>query len=615
MTKAAKLNEIAAEQNDKLFKSFNELSKSGLIASGGMNTVFENLQTMKMTTAELENFNRLLIGNSKELKLFGTTAGEGATEFAKVAGGLYDEFNQTLGLLGVTADDQREHTLRYIAQQTRLGMIQGKTQEQLIKGTKNYIEELDRIAMLTGASRQEQEDARKAILEMQSLRGAIRQAELDRDEPRKRALETAQAVSATLQAMGLTRGAAGVAQFVSGRGVVGEESAAAFATFGPKALDAIMAGKSAADVLQLMNQSTKQITDQLAQPVSIGADLNALLTDSYARLDDFVISITQAQKAIKPGETLDEAALRLQREKREKADPRTLANVKATENMQRTAINLDTAVNSFTTATKIYELSSAGMLEASKLLKQFTTGGSSSSTTPTSPGPKGSLAAPTSGLSFSPWAGRMGNIPGALSSDIKLKSGAEKHGRSTDALYSAVNQVHAALGGDYKYFSGLNDRAPSLDNPSKHASGQAFDLVLNDPTQYASVLAKIKTINGISFANFEPKGKVNANGSVSTGDHIHAEVSAKYGGIASGPTTGFPATLHGPKEAIVPLATDSLLEKMATASASEFTQSMSNNGKEQTNVLLRLVDKVDEMISKLSTSNDIQDQILKYSRI
>ena len=136
---------------------------------------------------------------------------------------------------------------------------------------------------------------------------------------------------------------------------------------------------------------------------------------------------------------------------------------------------------------------------------------------PVTPGQAPAAPAAPGPQSTAPGAGVVGSL--------KLKPGAENKGKSTDSLYAVAGEVHKMLNGDYKYFSGFNDR----EGRSKHASGQAFDLVLNDPTKYQSVLGQIKSLPGVSFAQFEPKGFVNPSGSISSGDHIHTEVSARNG--------------------------------------------------------------------------------------
>ena len=367
--KSAELNDMGAKQNDKVFKSFQELSKSGLVASRGMTDVFNNLQTMRMTTAELEKFNSLLVGNSKDLKMFGATTADGATQFAKVAGGVYDGFNKSLGMLGVTADEQREHTLKYMAQQTRMGLIQGKSVNDLVKGSKNYIEELDRLAMLTGASRKEQEEARDAILKIEELRAAMYVAEQSGDKAEAARLEKYLKVASALQVSGDTRGAAGAAEFAAGKGIVGEKSAAFFQTY-KGTVNAINEGKSTAEALVEGTKSAGELMKQVARTKAVGGDVKPMLTGDFATMADNQKRMEEALKlvAANPKLTIEEALKKLQQEKIDKADPKTKANVEMAEAQQRVAIKLDTVLDKYFDAAKIHKMASEAMLKAADLI-------------------------------------------------------------------------------------------------------------------------------------------------------------------------------------------------------------------------------------------------------
>lgn len=194
--------------------------------------------------------------------------------------------------------------------------------------------------------------------------------------------------------------------------------------------------------------------------------------------------------------------------------------------------------------------------------------------------------------------GPQSTAPGAdVLGSLKLKPGAENKGKSTDSLYAVAGEVHKMLNGDYKYFSGFNDR----EGRSKHASGQAFDLVLNDPTKYQSVLGQIKSLPGVSFAQFEPKGFVNPSGSISSGDHIHTEVSARNGfeGRISGPAGGYKPnlTMHG---------TETLKIEPAKAG-----QTSTEQIDKQIDVMNAQLTRFDQMIDLLQSSVDTQHKIYR----
>lgn len=104
---------------------------------------------------------------------------------------------------------------------------------------------------------------------------------------------------------------------------------------------------------------------------------------------------------------------------------------------------------------------------------------------------------------------------------------------------------------------------------------------------------------------------------------------AATGGILSGPKSGFPAMLHG-NEIVVPLDPNSMLAELGKKSKTEVENQTkqavtsapavanNDNMKEIMNLNQSLMEmlagKLDNMISKLDTSNDVQEKILKYSQ-
>jgi hypothetical protein len=99
---------------------------------------------------------------------------------------------------------------------------------------------------------------------------------------------------------------------------------------------------------------------------------------------------------------------------------------------------------------------------------------------------------------------------------------------------------------------------------------------------------------------------------------------AAAGGIFSGANTGYPVALHG-NELVAPLNPNSVIAKMLLSTPEQMMQSLNNttvagNGSSENNgltleVFTMLAEKLDTMITILSTSNDTQEQLLKYSRV
>ena len=101
-------------------------------------------------------------------------------------------------------------------------------------------------------------------------------------------------------------------------------------------------------------------------------------------------------------------------------------------------------------------------------------------------------------------------------------------------------------------------------------------------------------------------------------DPVHFQ--ARYGGIANGPSSGYPATLHG-NEIVSPLSPNSILEHLGKTSVSSGTNSIinsssnsstTNNNNDILNGLFdMMVSKLDTVIDKLDSGNDISKKIVK----
>ena len=96
-------------------------------------------------------------------------------------------------------------------------------------------------------------------------------------------------------------------------------------------------------------------------------------------------------------------------------------------------------------------------------------------------------------------------------------------------------------------------------------------------------------------------------------------ISAARGGVVNGPSSGYPATLHG-NEIITPLSPNSILEQLGktpatTEIAGSSSSSTSNTIKEiysmNTEIMEMLAGKLDDMIDKLDRGNNYSDKLVK----
>lgn len=188
-----------------------------------------------------------------------------------------------------------------------------------------------------------------------------------------------------------------------------------------------------------------------------------------------------------------------------------------------------------------------------------------------------------------------------------------------NSLLNLAMRVQDKIPG-FKYFSSLNDSYHQVKRPgSKHATGDAIDFTLaQTPTREEGNEIK-KMLKGMGFGFVQDE--YNDAKGYTTAGHIHAQISAKIGGIASGPTSGYPATLHG-NEAIVPLDPTSILAELGKKSATTVSADFSKNNESMKQLISInqgmveiLSKKLDSMIDHLSASNNTQSKILKRTSV
>ena len=366
---ALKFNELAAEQADKLFKSFQLLSRSGAAGARGMDDVFDNMQALGMTVAELDEFNELLSKNSQKLSLMGTTAAQGARAFADVAGGLYkSKLGEQLEMLGMNAGEQRDAALAYMDIQARTGRLELRNTDLLIKKSSDFARELDLAATLTGQTRKEQAAAREAALAETRFRAAMVAAQQSGDTERMARLDAAQQAAALAKAMGDERGFKGILQYAAG-GMTTPEAVAAEQTY---RISEILArpSQSQLEMAQHMGASVKLQQEALANSTALVGNIDALQTD-FVKTADFQQRIANLmEEANKQGFTGSDAlqkVLETEQGKRIAAGGDTKLMVEAGRAQQSAAMTMDSVVSTFNGAANIHELAAKTFDGAVKL--------------------------------------------------------------------------------------------------------------------------------------------------------------------------------------------------------------------------------------------------------
>ena len=155
------------KHNDTLMKSYRELSEVGSV-SGSLEKLQSDFNKVGLTTEDAAKFGSMLKKVSPDLGAFGGSVTAGKDKLVGIMQGLIGPNNQVeiaMGRIGYGAEEMRDATADYVAKQTRMGLAQGKTTEQLRTESVKYMVSLRELGELTGMSRDE---AQKLMDEQQA---------------------------------------------------------------------------------------------------------------------------------------------------------------------------------------------------------------------------------------------------------------------------------------------------------------------------------------------------------------------------------------------------------------------------------------------------------------
>jgi len=157
----------ASQQADGLFKTYQDLSKTGMATGGGMTDVYNNMQRLNYGIKELAQMTELLKQNSQVLANFGGTASAGARAFAGAADQIqHSDVGRTFQMMGKTPDDINRGIAGFIKNQQDLGVNKSRIFSNLAEHSAEYIKEIDVLNRMTGQSEEQvQEKIAQAMSE------------------------------------------------------------------------------------------------------------------------------------------------------------------------------------------------------------------------------------------------------------------------------------------------------------------------------------------------------------------------------------------------------------------------------------------------------------------
>lgn len=572
------LNKLNAEQSDRLYKVYQDLSNVGAAGAGGLEKLFDSMQRAGFTAAELDQFAAALKRNARDLTVFGATTAQGAENLAAMSGGiLKGNLGLALTNLGYNAESLANSTANYLALQNQLGRVQLKTATQLQQEATAYAVELDKLTRLTGLSREEQEKRQRSLISDERYAGFMA------TEARQQGFDT-QALTSFFSLIEDESTRKGLQHLLAGGGAAASEEARRVMMTDPRAYERMMrvarGGSAVGEAQGFYGAARGYMTGaggQLARfgatgpGVSVAANLES--AERFAQMSD---------AASKAGLTLDQYVKREQ--DRAAADQGELKRQNELRLQQLGAAQaLDTTVNKFNLLNSTTDTLTKGFSNLTKIL----------------PGaPAGGAPAGTAGAGAALPRGGMGGAAGSIdTSGLRIKSPeATAGGGTSPALIELARTIQNQLGGDLKYFSAFND-SYHQGTTSAHAAGRALDFTLTDPSKAAQIAALIRRLPGVKYVQDE----YNNPSSRATAGHIHAEINgaAGFNGMVSGPMSGYRPNvlMHGTEQlSITPVGRES---PAGTAVSSDMSE---------------LVGEVRELVSLTRNQLYTSQRILKYQQ-
>lgn len=588
----------ANKQSDKLFETFQNLSRSGSVGAQGMTDVFQSMKRFGYTIDELDKMTSVLAENSRDFAMFSGTAATGGKELSNLVEGMRD-VRVNLQALGLSTDEQVRAASGYYKQLGRLG----KASDATSAGAIAYIKEMETLTRLTGLQRADLEAQREQAEAIDAFQAALADAG---PAAAKNMRETFNRLSAIDPEI-----AQGYAESVNGIITGSEAQMKYLRSTNFEGLD--LAQRTTYDLSMTASKVGDSLSDLYKGNQQLQRDFARVGVDYFGKgRSHTILANKEFSKATgKATEEVEGLYAGLDAATKAQAEAR-VSQIDASNNMQSFVnIGVAPATRALAYLTEVVEnLTSILPGGKSKGYGQKGTGTQGGSLAATG---AGAAAGATAGSFFGPLGTVAGGIVGGLTGfagyqmhggaggttdGLRIKSGeATAGGEASANLYALAQRIQNELGGDLRHFSAFNDSYHQGTN-SVHTQGRALDFTLTDPSKAAQVAAMIRGMPGVSKVLDEYTNP----SSRATAGHIHAEISGAAGfrGSLSGPMSGYMPNMmmHGNEElSIRPMGG---------------TVNSSSGASEGT--MMKLIERVDDLIYLSKSQLSTTEKMLKYQQ-
>ena len=180
-TSFIKYTQAANEMADKLYTGYRGLAEVGAAAADGMTGVADGAQKLGMTMDELGDYVKIVSENSRELAQFGGSVFAGRKALENI-GKAMEPARESMLRMGLMPKEVAEGMASYLRMQTRVGVAQTKSVDQLAEGARKYLVEQDALTKLTGVSRKEAEKREETARAEEQYAGMLMKLRAKGDE-------------------------------------------------------------------------------------------------------------------------------------------------------------------------------------------------------------------------------------------------------------------------------------------------------------------------------------------------------------------------------------------------------------------------------------------------
>ena len=592
------------KQTDALFDSYEQMSKVGAAGAGGIQSVYDNLKKLNLGVNELDKFVAIVGENSDTLRKFGQTVGGGLTEFANVANSLQQgDVGRQFREMGISVDEINNGIASYMKMQTIGGVRQKMSTDQLINASKDYIREVDLLSKVTGQTRKQQEEAMESAMAEERFAAYRTELQLKANMGDKAAAAQLQQVDILNKSLAKEAPKLRIGMLNLMSGTLDNPEAQKIARGLPEVAAKLQKGAfTANDVLNTASKEASRTIGKSGEGFGIGLGKLGIFNDNFGDLNDTVKLANMNEYGTLEERMAAAAAAQKVTDENTKDANKTRDNNRTARDSLNDLINagigpVTTAMKGMSTAT---ETTITAMEKMANMMGVETKKRDAA--------PKAAAPRAPGGRSITPKSSRPsgGGASGGSTPDLSglpIKGGpdgqATAGGKSDERIIALAHAINNKLGGDLTRFTGFNDlHHHKLDYNSAHKTGHALDFTINDPSKAAEIAEMVRGMPGAKNV----KDEYNFPSKNATAGHIHAEVAGyKFGGIATGPESGYETTLHG-TEAVVPLP-----------NGNSIPVEMQGNS-EQMGLMSAQLSRLDDIVRVMQNQLGVSQKLLQYAQ-